>query len=298
MAQDIIAPKRKIRRLRGSYISPFTQVIQRFIFAFMVIASIILMLLGKNDNILIERMKISVDATLAPVFTVLLYPIRTIEDFVLTIQEIGNLRQEVTRLRAEQAQLLQWQAVARQLEAENTSLRNLTHMPAEPAISFATGRVIGNYTGSFSHNVLVNIGEQQNISKGQIALTGDGLAGRVLEVSSHTSRVVLITDSSSRIPVINERTREKAILVGDNSDLPKIIYIQPDSFPQIGDRIVTSGDGGVFLPGMQIGIVTQLVGSGALVQPFVDLDRLEYLRLIRYNIPGLNELPPQKNSTP
>jgi rod shape-determining protein MreC len=80
-------------------------------------------------------------------------------------------------------------------------------------------------------------------------LTGEGLFGRVYEVGARSSRILLITDLNSHVPVIIERSRQRAILVGDNSENPLLWYLDPVGPLSVGDRIVTSGEGACFLPG-------------------------------------------------
>ncbi len=99
--------------------------------------------------------------------------------------------------------------------------------------------------------------------------------------------MLLITDINSRIPVVVEATRERAVLAGDNSSRPRLVFLPNDAEVAPGDRIVTSGHGGVFPPGLPVGAVASTGEEGIRVQPFADWDRMEYLRLADYEAPGL-----------
>ena len=116
--------------------------------------------------------------------------------------------------------------------------------------------------------------------------------GRVLEVGERSARILLITDINARVPVVAERSRDQAVLAGRNSDLPELFYLSRASDIKIGDRIVTSGQGGVFPPALPVGEVVSVDGGRALVRPYVDFSRLENIRLIDYSLPGilLNDL--------
>jgi cell shape-determining protein MreC len=85
--------------------------------------------------------------------------------------------------------------------------------------------------------------------------TGIGLVGRISGVGSRTSRVILVTDTSSRIPVTIQPSGQKAMLSGDNSPLPPLDFVEDDDEVRPGDRVVTSGDGGVFPAGLLVGQV-------------------------------------------
>ena len=123
--------------------------------------------------------------------------------------------------------------------------------------------------------------------KGDAAVTGEGLVGRVAEVGERSARVLLLTDINSRIPVVIERSRDQGILAGDNSDNPRLLYLSHGSQLVPGDRVVTSAAGGAFPPGLPVGIVKSTDTGGAVVELFVDWDHMEYLRLLDYHLTGV-----------
>jgi rod shape-determining protein MreC len=106
-------------------------------------------------------------------------------------------------------------------------------------------------------------------------------------VGFRASRVLLLTDINARVPVLIERTRDQAVLSGDNSPMPELRYLPRDVDIKIGDRIVTSGAGGAFPPGLPVGEVADVSNGHYRVQPLADLARLEYLRLVNYALPGI-----------
>ena len=106
-------------------------------------------------------------------------------------------------------------------------------------------------------------------------------------VGNDAARVLLLTDMNSNVPVVLERGRERAIAAGDNSGRLRLLFLAPAAQPQIGDRIVTSGHGGVFPPGIPVGAVVGFRDGVALVQPFVEAARLEYVRLVDYGLGGI-----------
>jgi rod shape-determining protein MreC len=258
---------------------------QRFAFLFLVVGAFALMLLGKADTVLVERIRTAVGDAAAPILEFIARPIDTIGATVEGIGELAELRARNASLERENERLRHWQTVARRLEAENAALRSLTDMVPDPRLRFVTARVIGDQGDAFARSVLVNAGTRDGVAKAQAAITAEGLAGRVAEVGVRSARVLLVTDINSRIPVLVGDGRDRAILAGDNTGQPKLLYLAPGTEIGPGDHVVTSGHGGVFPPGLPIGVVTQASGTALRVQPFVDWAHMEFLRLADYELP-------------
>lgn len=250
-------------------------------------AALALMVLGKADTPLVERARATVTDALSPIMAGLAKPIASARQLYDNARDFWRLREQNATLLAQQERLLQWQTVARQLQAENDALRGLLNLVPEPNATFVTARVVADNGGAFVRTVLVTAGLREGVRKGSVALTGQGLVGRVAEVGEHSARVLLLSDINSRIPVAVERTRDQAILAGDNSDNPRLLYLRHGIALVPGDRIVTSTAGGAFPPGLPVGIVQAVEEDGVTVQLFVDWDRLEYLRLVDYRLPGV-----------
>lgn len=267
--------------------SPVRAWTQRFTYVLLVGGAFALMMLGKTDAVLVERLRTHVTDALAPIMAAISQPVDAVERAVENAKHLIELRSQNAELVAERDALLQWQAVARKLEAENSQLRAMLGMVPDPQTTFVTAHVVGNSAGAFVREVLIAAGARDGILKGQAALTGDGLAGRITEVGDRSARVLLLTDINSRIPVLLESARHRAILAGDNSNEPRLLYLPPGAEPMPGDRIVTSGDGGVFPAGLPIGVIGTVEEGVVTVLPFVDWDRLEYLRIVNYELAGV-----------
>ena len=153
----------------------------------------------------------------------------------------------------------------------------------------ATEETCGNLSegGAFVRTVLINAGERNGIEKGQAAVTGDGLAGRIAEVGQRSARVLLLTDINSRVPEVVGNVRDRAVMAGDNANAPELLYLGPTAKVKIGDRVNTSGQGGVFPPGLPIGVVSSVSEKGIRVKPFVDWSHMEVLRIVDYEMIGI-----------
>jgi rod shape-determining protein MreC len=105
----------------------------------------------------------------------------------------------------------------------------------------------------FRQSVLLNVGARDGIMDGWATMDGIGLVGRISGVGQNTSRVILLTDTNSRIPVTVQPSGQRAILVGDNEAAPTLELIENRDLVRPGDRVVTSGDGKVFPAGLLVG---------------------------------------------
>ncbi|HXC27463.1 MAG TPA: rod shape-determining protein MreC [Stellaceae bacterium] len=263
--------------------------LQRTTLPVLVLLSGAVIILGKADQLLFDSLRTSVTDTVAPVLDAIAQPINAVGNVVDRAKMVVTTFQENTRLEAENEKLLHWQQAALNLDAENQQLRGLLKAVPKSAASYVTARVIANSGGAFVRMILINAGAEDRVGRGQAAITGEGLVGRLTEVGDRASRVLLITDLNSRIPVTVEGTHVPAVLAGDNSERPRLLYVPAGNTVKVGDRIVTSGEGGVFPPGLPIGVVSAVDGGGARVEPYVELSQLGYVMVVDYGL--TNALP-------
>jgi len=258
--------------------------LQRFAYLGLVVAAFGLMMLGKADVVVVERFRAQITDTVAPLLDAVSRPVATVNDVVAEAREMINLRAENTQLRKERDRLLQWEAAGRRLEAENVALQRLLNFIPHEARGFISARVIADTGGAFAHSLVLNAGADDEVRRGQAVVSGDGLVGRVVGVGARSSRILLLTDLNSRIPVVTEQSRVRAVLAGNNTSQPVLGHLPPNDTVTVGERVVTSGHGGVFPPGLPVGVIVSVGDSGAVVQPLVATDRLEYVRVIDYGL--------------
>ncbi len=262
-------------------------IVQRFALVLLVITAFGAMLIGKADTILVEQARVWALDLATPALEAIARPVAAANRVIADLKEFASLREENARLREENARLLAWQTAARRLENENDRLRALAHFREGPEASFITARIVGDSVSAYVRGALLDLGRKAGVKRGQAVVTGEGLAGRVAEVGDNSARVLFVTDVNSRLPVLVERTRDRAILAGDNSPLLRLALLQGVSGVQRGDRIVTSGDGGSFPVGIPVGEVVQSSEGHIRVRPFADFSRLEFVRVVDYGVTGL-----------
>jgi rod shape-determining protein MreC len=270
---------------------PVRSLWQRFAYSALVLAAFALMLLGKADIIIIERARVAVTDAVVPVLEILSEPASSLMRVVDKIVEMRDLHSGFERLKQENKQLRQWRDVAAELQAENLALRRLTHFVPPKSPKVITGRVISNTGGPFVRSILVNVGSGQGVRRGMAAVTGTGFVGVVVEVGERHSRVLLMTDLNSQIPVVVQTTRDPGVVSGDNSARPRLFFLPQNARVSAGDPVVTSGAGGVLPAGLLVGVISAISDAGARVKPLVDWDRLEFVRFLDYRLDGMAKIP-------
>ena len=178
-------------------------------------------------------------------------------DFAEGIQDIVSSEERIKQLEDEVKSLKAWREYARALEKENANLRNIARVGSQTRNSSFTAEVLADTGNYFAQTVLINAGAENGISDGWPATDGLGLVGRVTSVGDSVSRVILLTDPNSRVSVTIEPSGNRALVIGDNSSAPLIQMVQDGESIGLGDRVVTSGAGGVFPSGLLVGYVAQ-----------------------------------------
>ena len=184
-------------------------------------------------------------------------------------------------MRRELQQMKSWKEAALQLEQENARLLDLNKVRLDPDLTRVTGVVLADSGSPFRQSVLLNVGARDGILDGWATMDGLGLVGRISGVGAKSSRVILLTDASSRIPATIEPSGQSVLIVGDNTLAPPIDFIENPELVRPGDRIVSSGDGKVFPPGLLIGQVAKDPGGRLRVRLAADYERLKFLRVLR-----------------
>lgn len=266
----------------NSFTAPAKVLAQRFAFLALLLLSAGLVILGKVDSVLIERGRSVVIDVMAPVLELAARPLLTIKDGIAAVDGWFNLYAENQALHAENERLRAWASTARRLAIENATYRELLHVRPEPQVRFVTARIIAEGGGPFVRTIVVDAGANAGVEAGQVGISGTGVVGRVLAAGVESSRLLLLTDLNSRIPVTLEGAQARGVLEGDNSSLPRLSYLAAGIKVHPGDRVVTSGIGGMFPPGLPVGAVETVANGVVRVRPWVRFDKLDFIKLVEY----------------
>ncbi len=274
-------------------------VLQRFALAVLVVSAFVAMLIGKADTILVENARVLALDLASPALEAIARPVAVANRAIADLKEFASLREENARLREENSRCWPGRPPRAGSRTRTTGCVTSPGSGRDPRASFITARIVGDSVSAYVRGALLNVGRRAGVRPGQAVLTGEGLAGRIAEVGDNSARVLFVTDVNSRLPVQVERTRERAILAGDNSNQLRLLLLQGVAGVQRGDRIVTSGHGGSFPVGIPVGEVVQAGNEGSVrVRPFADFSRLEFVRVVDYGVTGLVNTGPAPATPP
>jgi len=261
---------------------PVRAIIFRLSLIILIVISLALVIIGKIDTRVTEKIRTQITDTIIPVLSGLSSPAQAYRSIKVAIHNTIFVFQENENLRQENEQLDRLKSVAIELESENARLRKLLHYLPDKNVAFMTARVVGDAGGPYNRSVIINSGSENGIKNGLVVINSQGLVGRIYEVGDNSARILLITDINSRVPVMTEVSRERAVLTGNNNELPRLNHLPSDTQIKEGDKVVTSGDGEFFPAGITVGVVHTLNNKYVSVQPAVDWSRLEYITIADY----------------
>lgn len=277
----------KRRRSLFIHLSYIRILAKKFAIVILFLTAFALMLLNKTESIILEKTSSLATDMVSPVVDLLVVPARAVASVYDYFGEIKEVYKDNQDLREENKKLLNLYDKMKVLEVENKLLADLLNYVAPPEADYITARIIAEEGDAFSHSVIAYTGSSDKIKKGQVVLSDRGVVGRVDKVGNMYSKVLLITDINSRIPVMVEKSRVRGILSGDNTSLPKMIFIPIDAKLNIGDRIITSGVAGVFPSGLPVGQVLSIDKNSVTIKPYNNLNNLEYVRIVDYGLEGI-----------
>ncbi|MEO1563182.1 MAG: rod shape-determining protein MreC [Pseudomonadota bacterium] len=240
-------------------------------------------LVWRIDNTRGERIRLAIMDQVVPVANFINAPLVRFSNLMLNLQSYERLQAQNEELRRELQQMRAWREAAIQLEQENARLLDLNNVKLDPELTFVTGEVVIDATSPFRQSALVNLGTSDRIQDGWAVMDGLGLIGRISGVGTDHSRILMITDSQSRIPIQIKPSEQKALMLGDNTALPALEFIEREDQIQPGDRVFSSGDGGVFPPDLLVGTVVRATDGRLRIRPAADLLRLEFVRIVRHS---------------
>ncbi|HCY99039.1 MAG: rod shape-determining protein MreC [Rhodobacterales bacterium RIFCSPHIGHO2_02_FULL_62_130] len=268
----------------------FSRPLRRVLVGLLVLVLLGLFFLWRIDSPRVERFRAALIDRFVPSFEWAMAPITWTTDVVGNFQSYSRLLEQNQQLREELRQMKAWKEAALQLEQKNARLLDLNHVRLDPRLTHVTGVVLADSGSPFRQSVLLNVGSRDGIRDGWATMDGIGLVGRISGVGAQTSRVILLTDSNSRVPVLVQPSGQKAILSGDNSSLPPLDFLEDSDEVRPGDRVISSGDGGVFPAGLLVGQVVMGNDNRLRVALSADYQRLEFLRVLRsHDLPPITD---------
>jgi rod shape-determining protein MreC len=247
-----------------------------------ILFSFILIFIGKPDNPILSRTSGLVVAVFSPVVSLISYPIYKVGSFIEEVKAFRRMDEINQELKAEVSKLTEELNFYKSQDAENKKLREICNFAGGGANFFLITRVLGSAGAGFSHTFILDAGTKDGVAKYHAVLVDGYLVGQIVAVGDRYSRMLLLTDAGSKIPVQVETTGTRAFLTGDNSKYPRVVHFENQEPIGLGDRIVTSGMDGNIPAGIPVGIIGSISEeNGVVLQLFVDSSRIHYVHVVK-----------------
>lgn len=269
----------KDRLQRDDYSTP----LRRLLLGVVALCLLAVFLIWRIDSPRVERFRAQVTDAVVPSMDWAMAPVTGAINLVRDYQSYQRLAEQNRELRSELRQMQAWKEAALQLEQENARLLDLNNVRLDPRLTYVTGVVIADSGSPFRQSVLLNVGARDGIVDGWAAMDGIGLVGRISGTGANTARVLMLTDAASSVPALIQPSGQKALVTGDNTAAPVIDFLENPDLVRPGDRVVSSGDGDVFPPGLLIGQIAADPSGRLRVRLSADFERLEFLRVLRHH---------------
>ncbi|WP_425407800.1 rod shape-determining protein MreC [Hyphococcus sp.] len=226
----------------------------------------------------------------SPVLTLFAGPIGAFNNAVGSVGDYFSVMEQNKALREENAELRQWMAEALELREVVASYEALQGYRAPPEAQPISAYVIGEANDAFARSMIVNAGRANNVEVGQAVVDANGLIGRIVEAGGGASRVLLLTDIQSRVPVYVEGADVEGILVGNTRENPAISFTasaeETEAAP--GQRVLTSGAGGALPRGLPVGVVRGEERGDIIIDLYANYARTRMVRVINYAFPEID----------
>ena len=195
-----------------------------------------------------------------PIQFIIKTPSSFINTLVMERKTIDDMKIEINKLKKENIKIKANLQRIDVLENEVTRLRSIKAVAIKKIKNIKIAEVIQRDVIPNKKSLKMNIGSKDNINMGQTVMGINGLIGQVVEINSFTSKVLLITDSSSNVPAIVARTGQQVIVKGESqTNMMEIAFLKNEADVQKGDLIVTSGQAKRFIPSIKVGRVKDIV---------------------------------------
>lgn len=264
----------------------------RFLLVLLMAVSVLLLLssLYSAQASVFQKARESVLDAASPVLSVFAGPIAVVNNVVGHVSDYFNVLEQNQALREENSELRLWMVEALELREVVDEYRGLQTYEAPPSAQPIDAFVIGEANDAFARSMIVNAGRTRNVENGFAVVDSNGLVGRVVNSGANASRVLLLTDTQSRIPVYVEGADIEGILVGTTRERPiiSVTASHEEVVLEPGQRVLTSGAGGVLPRAVPVGVINEETRDGVAVDLYTNYSRVRVVRIINYNFPGVS----------
>ena len=253
-----------------------------FLLSFIFIFTFILIFFNKTDYFLVSKVKGFGIDFVSPITRFISSPVTIISNINTRLNDIQNLEITNLKLKEEIFRLKKWQTLAIKNSRENRVFKRLLNSTSHEVDVIKTASVINQSPGMYSNMVTINAGMNYNIESNLAVINEKGLVGKIIFSTNKNSKVLLINDQTSAIPVKTLSDGSYSILSGtQNGKFLKSTFSEDNKLPKIGDLIVTSGNAKIFPRDILVAKVVKILDDHYIALPYVDFDNLNYVQVVK-----------------
>ena len=262
--------------IRSAFLRRGTQ--QRFSLFVLVILSVVLIFVETIETRPLNKVRSFVKDVVYRGATIVSFPLKSVNNFTDFLENHLNLYSNYNELIKENNELKNNISKQDFLELENTQLRKLVDEQIESSSNLVSARIMIDKQSPYLNSFVINIGSNKSIKNGMAVLDGKNFIGRIVDVNFFSSRVLLVSDLNSKIPILSEPSGSHAILSGHGTNELTLEYLSENHGIQDGDKIYTSGKEGIFTPGIVVG-KAKIEKNKIKVLLFADLDQITFVNI-------------------
>ena len=253
-----------------------------FFLSFLIILTLVLIIFNKADYFVVSKIKgVSLDYA-TPITRIISSPIEVLNNITIKINNINNLKIENLRLKEEVIRLKKWQTLAIKNSRENRVFKKLLNSTSHSIEIIKTASVINQSHNLYSKLITINAGLNYQIKKDLAVINEKGLVGKTIFSSHNNSKILMINDPTSSIPVKTLSDGSFSILKGtNNGKFLKSTFIKGSILPKIGDLLVTSGNAKIFPRDILVARVIDVREDYYFALPYVDFNNLNYVQIVK-----------------
>ncbi len=220
--------------------------------------ALVLLFLEKTENRQLTALRAKALDFAAPALELASIPAGYIQRSFDRVQSFYDINRKLSTLQKENKRLRRIESNIDKLAQNNKKLKALLNSAQDAPMKYVSGRIISGNPGLFGHHLLVNVGRRNGIHSGFAVINSSGFIGRTIHTGTRTSRILLLSDKTSRVPIIIGKQGVRGMATGTGSLFPKIDFLPQNSKIFEGDHVYTSGDGGELPSGLSIGVVKKI----------------------------------------
>ena len=262
--------------IRSAFLAKGTK--QRFSLFVLIIPSIILLFAETIETKPLNYLRSFIKDTIYRGSLVVSIPFKSFDSIAENVSTHISLYENYSKLKIENYELKNNISKSDFLELENTQLRKLIEEQVSSSSNLVSARIMLDKQSPYLNSLIINIGSNKNIKNGMAVLDGKNFIGRIVDVNFFSSRVLLVSDLNSKIPVISEPSAHHAILTGHGKNVLGLEYLPENHNIRDGDKVYTSGKGGIFSPGIPVGVV-KIKKDIIRVLLFSDLSQITFINV-------------------